>query len=106
MPHPQPHHETGFQEPFSPDRNTTLPHPEGATRPSEELPTAAIQHKDHHRLLHRHRKADQVEEDMHAGLNVHDNPDNSDVIPEQEEEEKRKDGKIKKALHKISCGSI
>jgi len=43
---------------------------------------------------------------MYAGLNVHDNPDNSDVIPEQEEEEERKDGKIKKALHKISCGSI
>lgn len=106
MPHPQPRHETGFQEPFSPDRNTTLPHPEGATRPSEELPAAAIQHKHHHRLLHRHRKADQVEEDMYAGLNVHDNPDNSDVIPEQEEEEERKDGKIKKALHKISCGSI
>jgi len=41
---------------------------------------------------------------MYAGLNVHDNPDD---IPEQEEEEGgRKDGKIKKALHKISCGSI
>jgi len=39
---------------------------------------------------------------MYAGLDVHDNPDE---IPEQEEE-RRKDGKIKKALHKISCGSI
>jgi len=105
MPHPEPRHETGFPEPFSPDRNTTLPHPEGAARPNEELPVAAIQHKHHLRLLHRHRKADQVEEDMYAGLNVHDNPDNPDLIPEQEEE-KRKDGKIKKALHKISCGSI
>ncbi|CUS11638.1 unnamed protein product [Tuber aestivum] len=84
------------------DRNTTLPHSEAVTRPDEESPTAVTEHERHHRLLHRHRKAGQVEEDMYAGLNVHDNPE---AIPEQEEE-RRKDGKIKRVLHKISCGGV
>lgn len=123
--------ETGFPEPFSTfvflffiwflsrvtvglsitnitkrERNTTLPHEDAQTAPNEELDTSVIADKSHHRRPHipghHHNKrqqeqhAERAQAQMYSGLDVEENPDN----------EKPKDGGVKKVLNKLSCGTV
>jgi len=50
--------DTGFPEPFSPDRNTTLPHPEADTSPNATIegPDIALERGNSRRSFGRHAK--------------------------------------------------
>ncbi|KAF8538339.1 hypothetical protein BDD12DRAFT_842688 [Trichophaea hybrida] len=106
-------HDTGFPEPFSHDRNTTLPHPEAATRPHEELPESILEASKRHRVSRmipgKHRKLHKdVEQEMYSELETVDaeNADGSGNRSDTSDDNKHHEGKVKRALHKLSCGTV
>ncbi|KAF8254015.1 hypothetical protein K440DRAFT_592783 [Wilcoxina mikolae CBS 423.85] len=107
-------HDTGFPEPFSQDRNTTLPHPEAATRPHEELPESILEASKRHRASRmipgkHHKSHKDVEREMYSGLETvdADDADGSRNWSDTGDDNKHHhEGKVKRALHKLSCGTV
>lgn len=100
--------DTGFPEPLSEDRNTTIPHPEGlahATREVDEAVMTATKTHRHRRLIpghhHHHKSEQEMEREMYEGLETMD-AENVDGV----EDEHRHEGTVKKVLHKLSCGAL
>ncbi|KAH0613585.1 uncharacterized protein H6S33_005471 [Morchella sextelata] len=93
--------ETGFPEPLSLERNTTLPHQDAQTAPHEELDTAVIsekhhRHRPHVRHHHNRQKAERAQAEMYSGLEVEENVD----------AEGKGKGLVKRVLGRLSCGAI
>jgi len=84
-------------------------HPEGAARPSEELDLSTVEagkQKRMSRLLpgKRWKNSQEMERDMYGGLEEKDpNEMDSGLHPD---DAGRRSGKVKKALHKLSCGMV
>ncbi|KAI5851595.1 hypothetical protein DFP73DRAFT_161602 [Morchella snyderi] len=95
--------DTGFPEPLSVERNTTLPHKDAQTAPHEKLDTAVIsekhhRHRAHMRHHHNRHKAERAQAEMYSGLEVEENVDARGGHAAK--------GVVKKMLGRLSCGAI
>jgi len=87
-----------------------LSHPDAATRPHEELPESVLEASKRHRLSRmipgKHRKSHKdVEQEMYNGLETMD-PEDVDGSESWDASKYHHEGKVKRALHKLSCGTV
>ncbi|RPA71759.1 hypothetical protein BJ508DRAFT_419795 [Ascobolus immersus RN42] len=97
-------HDTGFPEPFSLERNTTLKHPDAISDPDADMATLIISSKHHKRVPHPHlNKHPHLLKKRENGMGAGEGDGVFGEEGEGEMPEEKKEGKLKKVVHKLSC---